>query len=185
MQLLEFLQQQRESILAKWFDSIIATYPPGSAEFLGKQKDRFRNPVGHATRSGIGVIYDEIVTSMNVDKIDGALDDIVRIRAVQDFTAAKAVDFVFHLKPLVHDACRDHLGSALYDQDHSGQMSELESRIDRVALIAFDKYMQCRDQLFRVRTNEIRKRSERLMKRLGVDSFESSGDAEPGDDRTD
>ena len=83
-----------------------------------------------------------------------ALDAIIRIRAVQDLTASQAVGFVFLLKPILlelqperNPAARDvPLGVLLND------------RIDRLALMAFDKYMQCREQLADIRVSEGRRR---------------------------
>ena len=103
MDLAALLEQNRETILAKWFDLISRTYPPATSEFLTKQEDQFRNPVGHAIGQGIGPIYDQVVSAMDTDTIQRALDGIIRIRAVQEFTASEAVGFVFQLHYLLSE----------------------------------------------------------------------------------
>jgi len=45
------------------------------------------------------------------------------------------------------------------------ELMEFESRIDGLALMAFNIYMQCRETLFDVRVNEIRSRVSRILER--------------------
>jgi hypothetical protein len=56
------------------------------------------------------------------------------------------VGFVFLLKPILRELAPEHDQAPLHD------------RIDRVALLAFDKYMQCREQLADIRVSEGRRR---------------------------
>ena len=109
MKLATLLEQNRETILGKWFDLIAGSYPKATSEFLAKQADRFRNPVGHAIGASIGPIYDQVVSAMNRDELLHALDGIIRIRAVQDFTPSEAVAFVFELKAVIRDVTDEQL----------------------------------------------------------------------------
>ncbi|UCH84897.1 MAG: RsbRD N-terminal domain-containing protein [Candidatus Latescibacterota bacterium] len=182
MRLTDLLQQHHEEIVGKWFDAIIAMYPAGSAEFLAKQKDRFRNPVGYTTRASIEAVFDEITGSMDSGELRRALDDIVRVRAVQEFTAAEAVGFVFLLKPLLREVFQKHLGDQILRQEIVDEMVDLETRIDQVAMLTFDKYMECREQLHEVRTKEIRSRSANLIDSLNAGSCVSKCKGEPFND---
>nr|CAJ31168.1 conserved hypothetical protein [uncultured sulfate-reducing bacterium] len=164
MELREHLKENRGFILGKWFDRIIKSYPANTSEFLAKQKDQFRNPVGHAITKSIGPIYDEITSSMDDDELLRALDGVIRIRAVQDFSASKAVAFVFELKAVIRDSLGDNPGRL----ERSGELRELDSRIDQVALLTFDKYTECREKLHEVRNNEIKNRSTRLLERINA-----------------
>jgi hypothetical protein len=147
MGLAALLEGNRDTILGKWFDLIIATYPRVTSEFLAKQNDRFRNPVGHAISESIGPIYDQVVSTMDAGEILRALDGIIRIRSVQDLTPSEAVAFV----------CQQ-----------SQEFAELESRVDRVALLAFEKYTECREKLHEVRSNEIKSRTMKLLERANA-----------------
>jgi hypothetical protein len=159
MQLETLLELKRETILGAWRDLIVKTYPPETSGFLGKQGDPFCNPLGHAISESIGRIYDEIRSAMDADELLRALDGIIRIRSVQDFTASEAVSFIFDLKPVI----RQVVDAELSGSDTLGELTSLDSRIDRVALLAFEKYMACREKLHEIRNNEIKSRMAKLL----------------------
>jgi RsbRD-like negative regulator of sigma factor len=141
----------REPILEQWIASTMQSYPSAAVPFLTGEGDPFRNPVGHALRASLAVLYDELRGDMDADRIATALDAIVHIRAVQDFTASQAVAFVFRLKPILREFASE--------ADHVSQdQVSLDARIDQLALLAFDKYMQCREQLADIRVSEGRRR---------------------------
>jgi len=164
MELVTLLQQNREDILGQWTERVIRTYPAHTSQFLAKQKDRFQNPVGHTIEQGLEAVYDEIISTMDTEKLSEALDGVVRIRAVQDFTASQAVEFVFELKAVIRRAVHD----APEGLDNPNLLGDVEMRIDRVALLAFDKYMECRETLHKVQIDEIKNRSTRLLDRINV-----------------
>ena len=166
MELGSLLEENRESILDRWFELIRRTYPRITSEFLAKQEDQFRNPVGHAITRSIGPIYDQLVSAMNRDELLRALDGIIRIRAVQDFTPTEAVAFVFQLKAVIRDVMDGQLqGSERWDD-----LVDLESRIDRVALLAFEKYTECREKLDEIRNKQIESGTTRLREEASVKS---------------
>jgi hypothetical protein len=173
MELETLLELKREAILGAWRDLIIKTYPPETSEFLGNQGDPFRNPLGHAISESIGRIYDEIRSSMDSDQLLRALDGIIRIRSVQDFTASEAVSFIFDLKPVI----RQVVDAELPGSGRLGELTDLDSKIDRVALLAFEKYMTCREKLHEIRNNEIKSRTAKLLQSAGGGSAASPEDA--------
>ena len=158
MELEALLEEKREIILGRWFQLIAETYPEVTSGFLGNQKDRFRNPVGYAITRSTGFIYDQVVSGMDADRLLDALDGIIRIRSVQDFTPAEAVGFVFQLKSVV----REVLDPQIRAGEKRDGLAELDSRIDRVALLAFEKYTECREHLHGVRNREIQRRAANL-----------------------
>jgi hypothetical protein len=111
---------------------------------------------------------------MDTDQLLGALDGIIRIRSVQDFTPSETVGFVFRLK----DVIREVVGEVGEEND----FGDLESRIDRVALLAFEKYTECREQLHRVRNREIESRAKRVLDMARVGSAASLREKESTDD---
>ena len=144
----DVLKRQREAVIEKWLAQTLQTYPEQSSRFLLQDEDPFRNPVGHALSTGLPVLFDEIIGSFDVARARPALEEIVRIRAVQDFTASQAVDFIFFLKSIVRGEVNP--GEA--------DLAVLDSRIDRIALLAFDLYMQCREKLHEIKVNEAKRR---------------------------
>ena len=172
------LKENREAILEKWFERIIGTYPDVTSKFLAKQKDRFRNPVGYAITQSIGPIYDQVASVMEADQLLEALDSIVRIRSVQDFSPTEAIGFVFQLKA----AIRAEIGDRIQDLERWDELAELESRIDRLALLAFEKYTECRENLHQIRNREVDSRAARVLGRAQASSAISQHEEEPIDD---
>ena len=151
MTLKDLLIQRRDKIVDRWFNLIVTTYPPETARFLKREKDRFSNPVGSTTLQGLRNIYEELLEN-NTGKLPEALDSIIRIRSVQDFTASEAVAFIFQLKDII----RKELAGKMSEELHA-----FETRIDELSLLAFNIYMKCREKLYEIKTNEIKKRSRK------------------------
>jgi len=159
MGLSEALAAKREAVLGRWFQAVLATYPEETARFLAGGADPFANPVGHTVREGLGRLYDRFLADVPIAELSSAIDGIVRIRAVQEFTPSAAIGFVYTLRAIL----REELADAALDP--AGQAA-LESGVDRLALVAFDVYMQCREKIFEIRVREI-KESQLLAARFG------------------
>jgi hypothetical protein len=132
-------------ILERWIAETMASYPSATVPFLSGESDPFRNPVGHTVRQNLTILFEQLHGNMDPACIAPAMDEIVRLRAVQDLTPTQAVGFVFLLKPILRELAPEEDQIALAD------------RIDRLALLAFDKYMQCREQLAEIRVSEWRR----------------------------
>ncbi len=141
------LTEKKRFIAGEWLQRVLETYPEDSSRLLRLERDPFRNPVGHALREGLSVLVEEILGAMDRSRITPALDGIVRIRAVQDFTAGQAVAFVFLLREVV----RKHLG------DHEELLGIAEQRIDELAVLAFDLFMACREKIYEIKANQLRR----------------------------
>ncbi|MCL4423960.1 MAG: RsbRD N-terminal domain-containing protein [Firmicutes bacterium] len=165
MKLEELLAQKKSPILERWFQLLLETYPAETARFLKREENRFANPVGHTLYQGMQGIYEELLNGMASDKINVFLDPIVRVRAVQDFSPARAVAFIFFLKR----AIREELAGEMREgQTALGDFLDLESRIDDLALYSFDLYMECRRKIYEIRVNEIKRRTSRLLQRTNL-----------------
>ncbi len=95
MTLKESLKRNHNVFLKKWFQATIDTYPRQSAKILGKDADRFDNPVGAVTRETLEDVLHLLASDYTPDTLERALDPVIRIRAVQAFSAADAVRFIF------------------------------------------------------------------------------------------
>ena len=158
--------KQRAAIIAKWFDSAVQSYAPDTAAFMRSQKDPFANPVGSRTRAGLETLLDELSAGMNAAGIARGLDPIIRARAVQALNPSQAVGFVFELKRILREA----LGGRCVAAD----LTEMDGRIDALALAAFDLYMACREQIMELRANETRNRVFRAFERAGLVAGENA-----------
>jgi hypothetical protein len=162
MSLLDLLSRKRNEIVSLWFDEAINTYPPETALFLRKQRNRFTNPVGATIRDGLEGIYDEILRDAAPERLSPFLDNIIRIRAVQDFTPSRAISFLGDLKRIVRDALpREEMRGAVLDE-----FLALQGRIDDMMFLSFDIFMQCREKIYDLKANEVRNMTHRLIERL-------------------
>jgi hypothetical protein len=164
MGLENLLEQQKTAISKQWFKLIADTYKRDVAQFIGSQKDRFANPVGSMLNQNLQPILDELTGDMNPTALSSLLDPILRIRAVQGFSPSKAIGFVFGLKKLI----RDVLKADQPAEDGALQLQQLEARIDQLALIGFDKYMECREKIYQLQANEMRNRTFSAFNRAGL-----------------
>jgi hypothetical protein len=165
MNLNSFLAQQRDTVIKKWFDCVVETYAPQTARLFKKESNQFANPVGHTLLHGIEAVYDEFLRGMDAEKLTPHLDRIIRIRAVQDFSPAQAISFVFFLKRIVRDEIQHHIHE---DPIPSSEVMAFESRVDELALLAFNIFVQCRERLNEARLNELKNRTFRLLQRANL-----------------
>jgi putative component of toxin-antitoxin plasmid stabilization module len=63
---------------------------------------------------------------------------------------------------------RELFEKQLQDADLMRQALEVESRIDRLALVAFDSYMACREKINDLKANETRSRTFKAFERAGL-----------------
>jgi hypothetical protein len=93
------------------------------------------------------------------------LERIVRIQAVQDFTPGQAVGFLFRFKPVLREVWKEEG----HDRLTAADLTRLESRIDEMALLAFDLYMECREQMYEIQAKEARRRLYLLERMHGLE----------------
>jgi hypothetical protein len=151
----ECLAGQREAIVRQWLARAIQGYDPSTSRFLQQDQDGFCNPVGHALKENLPVLFGALLEDRIPATYQQNLDAIVRVRAVQDFSASEAVSFIFALKEIV----RRELASQDQLDPHGSGCAAFESRIDAMALLAFDLYMGCREQVYEIKLNEGRRRA--------------------------
>ena len=141
--LYELLIKYKSSIVSKWIKLILASYSIESSKFFNMEKNQFSNPVGSTISTNAASIFDEIVGSRNFQNITLLLTDIIKIRAIQDFSPSEAVGIVFLLKKVI----REELNEEINQEKIFDEFAELEFVIDKTALIAFDLYMESREKV--------------------------------------
>ncbi len=148
----------RDEILERWNAAVLGEYPEETANFLRSRADRFSNPVGAGIRESLPELLDGVLRGVDPEELTSALDLILRVRAVQDFTPSRAVGFILELK--------NHVRQAMGDPQDPADLVEIDRRIERLGLCAFDVYMRCREQMWVIRAREIRKQSVGIMERV-------------------
>jgi len=161
---LKKLSDKRTRIIKKWRDMIVKTYPSDTQRFFRREKNQFSNPVGYTIAKDIEVLYDEIMSDGDNEKISSCLDNIIRIRAVQSFKPSHAIGFVLDLKRII----REELDEKADENKFYDELMILENRIDNIALLAFDVYSQCRQKIYEIRVNEVKNNLGKLLERSNL-----------------
>ncbi len=160
MSINSLLSKKRENIITKAFDLIISTYPEQSQIFLKRKTQQFTNPIGYNTNLSVEQIIDNIIADANIESFLSPLENIIQIRAVQDFTPSQAVGFIFLIKKAIY--------SALHKEADSNELMELMSRIDSLALIAFDIFMKYREKIYDIKAKELMDRTWWILKKWNI-----------------
>jgi hypothetical protein len=164
MSLTTHLLDKKAAILNRWLTAIYESYPPETSIFLRKEKDRFDNPVGYRTSEGLAGLYGALLEEMEREQVLTYLDEIIRIRALQDFQPSQALVFIFLLKKII----REELAKEIQEENLKAEMLELESRIDGLALLGFDVYSKRREKIYEIRANEMKGRVSLLLRKAGI-----------------
>jgi hypothetical protein len=164
MELQKFLTDNHHAICAQWAEAIIKTYPEEGAKFFSGSSNQFANPVGHTFRNNVERIYKVLLSQADVAECSTDLDGILRIRAVQGFAPSVALSFLPALKEIVRrqleKACpAEHVDSMLYDWN---------TRVDRLTMLGFDLYMNCRELLWKQKANQLYSRTHKLLERANL-----------------
>lgn len=150
MKLSDILQDKKDKILSIWIDRTLNSYT--SSGFFKKSKDHFANPVGANIKDGLTRVLDLLLQEAAIEEFSKPLDQVVRIRAVQEFSPSQAVVPFLELKWIIRQVLSEKKKKMPPELD----MDTLDCEIDRVALAAFDIYTQCREQLYQVRIKELK-----------------------------
>jgi hypothetical protein len=165
MKLLALLSERKISLTERWLQRTFESYHPQTAIFLNKEKDRFDNPVGFQTSQGLAHILDALIQQGDRDQVLAALDEVIRIRALQNFSPSQALAFIFLLKNVI----REELAPELEDGKFSQELLQLESYIDGMALLGFEAYTQRREKLCEIKVTEVKNRVSGFLRSKGMD----------------
>jgi hypothetical protein len=168
----KLLLDEKAAITKMWLDKLFQTYSPDAVKLFAKDKNQFTNPVGNILSEGINGAFEALVEEDN-EALAANLDKIIRIRSVQDMSASQSVSFVFFLKDVVRRALKNHLkGPAMM-----AELIRFDAGVDAATLAAFDAYVQCRDKVFELRVNEVKRNVSQILKMTGF--FENDPDSHP------
>jgi len=156
----EWLQQNRTAIQQAWIRQILDGYHTRTQQFLSTTDDPFDNPVGAAAGEATSAILDHLIEGTEPAVLKDAIQQFVRVRAVQDFTCGQAIGFVFELKR----SLRDRMGRRKAEQiEH---LLALETAIDEVAVVCFESFVEAREELLYIQNRSIRRETHKLVERM-------------------
>lgn len=149
----KILEQKREQIIEKWKAATLnVDGAPGKfASMLMKNGDPFTNPMGFTVQNTLNDLFDALLDGR--EDVDPILDEIVRVKAVQETEPSESMSFLFLGKTVIREALEDSL-------DHKKtirELQKLEDLIDLYSLKAFNIFMACKKQIFDIKIDEIKR----------------------------
>ena len=136
------LKQKKAAVLRCWTDLVFETYASDTAAILKAGGDRFANPVSYNVSCNLEKIVDGLIEGKKAETLFSCLEEIIRVRAVQEFTPEEAVCFM----PLLKKALLSEAGI-----EAGGQ---LKDNIDHLVAACPNIYRDCRNRIDRIRANE-------------------------------
>lgn len=164
MNLQELLADRKKEIVKTWQEKIFQSYPADSRKFLKSKTDMFANPVGFSIKEKTENLFKELMNEADFDpeKVALILDEIIRIRAIQDFSPSQAISFIYMLKDVITDVLNKR---AEPDKDILEELITFYNKIDKVAMAAFDIYSKCKEKLFEIKVENAKKQVSGLLRR--------------------
>lgn len=165
LSLVELLKANKSGLIKKWINEALDVYPSESAKFMRNKRDRFHNPVGSNLSEALDELFDQLLVGLEREKAAPLVDRCVRIRAIQDMPAAAAVGFIFSLKHFMREALAKEI------KERPSLLVELfviENQVDALALIAFDVYMKCREQIYHLKAEEVKRLYYQAIRRSDI-----------------
>lgn len=144
------LSGRRQQALDAWTERALSSYQ--SPDFFLQSRDAFANPVGMLIRDGLTRIFDLLCAEAEDEAFVQPVDQIVRIRAVQAFAPSQAVAPFLELRWLARHILADEASAP----PPPGQWDHFACAVERVALMAFDRYCRCREELYQARVRELK-----------------------------
>ena len=157
MDIIDSIRENKVKILDAWFRAVIDTYPQEAGKYFLEHSRQFTNPVGYTIREALEKIFNGIFCGIPSDLNEG-IDEIIRLRAVQDFSPSDSVSFILQLKKIL-----------LQNVPGIGQVDDftlINDKIDDALLLAFDVFMNSRERILEIKATEVRNRTARMIDRL-------------------
>jgi len=168
MKLKALLAKQADIIVERWFDAVAAQYPPDTSSFLKNRQDPFHNPVRANTVDALKKMTTALLGDMDPEAVKKAVDPAIRIRAVQRFSAAESIAFIFTVKQVFTSLLEAEFPEFREEKSLWRQYQALDRRVDKVALIAMDVYTECREKLYHLKNHMEREGVYKAFRRAGL-----------------
>ncbi len=147
----ELIEENREKILDRWIERGLSIF----SEKIGRD-----TPIGESLSEGLAMMLDGI--EENSKSFIAAVNQIVRILAVQPLPPSKALSLFLELKTILHDtAPKEGNKHAMKQADWDA----FQTRIEQITLVAFDCYMANREKIYQLKVEESKRQAFMLLRR--------------------
>ncbi|MCL1915989.1 MAG: RsbRD N-terminal domain-containing protein [Desulfovibrionaceae bacterium] len=167
MSIKNLLTEYRERIIAEWLTEVERGYPLSSSGYLRATSHPFLNPAGLRHREAVEAMLDYLRNETAREDLTCALEELMRVRAVQDSTPEAGFALIYALKHILHRIC----GPELEEQAKNAGLEEflrLEKTLDGLMLLALDAYVRCRDKVAELRVEELKRRHSQIFRLAGL-----------------
>ncbi len=171
MSLAAFLEKSRTDLVARWVGTANAVYPFAAVGFLRTRKDPFANPAGGRADHLAELLFDAVLgLKHDGAALAAALEEFVRVRAVQDMPAERSLAVIFAYTGIFRAFLTER--NKTPEAQAYTELLRMETRQNAVALSAFGMYARARETLFTAQLEDTRRRHSqilRLARRRGFD----------------
>ncbi len=179
------VKQEKDILLQKWVDKYYAAYPLGSTGFIRTSTDKFKNPIGIITQTSLSTLYDAVIgDDIEFSDVHAALNELVKLRAIQEMPASRAVGPMAQLKTLFKEEVFDNLVKNNKDSKVLQEIFEdfftVAARIDGLLLLSMDLYSADREKVFNLRVEEIHRSQSQVIRwaRLREEKMSTNNNSE-------
>lgn len=167
MGIYKHLEAHATEIVTAWGARFAGNYSTDGSRFILNEKDPFNNPIGAMVNEGFTEVFGLLSrqTAPAPEALREKLDPVIRLRAVQTFVPSDGVAFVFQLKNVVREVLKKEIKAGAVSQK---ELDAFADRVDQLSLAAFDIYMTCREQIYRLRASEVRTRTLNILKNKDI-----------------
>jgi hypothetical protein len=136
MRLKKLLEQNKKAIVNQWFERVVKTYAPDTAQFIKNQKDPFSNPVGNALSQGLAVLFDQLLAGP-ILILKNVIRDILENELKDSRIANELLQFELHIDALslaafdIYVACKEKI----YDLKTNLEKNKVYRAFERAGLI--------------------------------------------------
>ena len=163
MSVLDSVRRHKAAVVDRWIEVLLADHAEVSARFFRSEPDPFRNPIGATLRREVPVLLDGVLDGGDPERFGGALDAVVRLRAVAGLSAGHAIGGFLALGRVAREEV-EAAGEAV-DRD---EFLAFKATVEDLALRACDILVACREQLAELRVRETRAAVFTLLRQAGM-----------------
>ncbi len=148
----KYFASKKVSICQRWLQLILQSQPAKDCVSVRRDKDRFNDPIGFTLERELPALYEKIVLLNDVEAAHKSLENVIKIRAVQDLTPAQVINFIFLLKETVISELME-LNISPYT---SREVINFNDAIEKCVLLAINIYFTCREDIHELTIAEIK-----------------------------
>lgn len=155
----EYLKNNKQSLLNEWFEWLIDTYPEASKKYFRNTNQQFTNPVGYSLYHNLNSVFDCLIRQdFNSNEFRNALEEIIKIRFIQQSSSLKEIN--------IFEFIWDKIISNLPPHSAKEDIVATIELFNSFNYILFEIYSKIRARIVEIQKDEIRNRYGKIIERL-------------------